>query len=169
MTKRWIGVLALGTLFALSIGSVGAGPRRVFVEQLRGKYEVPAVVTPARGVATFVVSPDDSQIRFRVINMFLPNATAAHIHLGAEDENGPVVVQLYSQAPGFGTMHGTLATGIITAANLTGPLAGMPLSTLLNAMRSGNAYVNVHTDDGVGAQNTGPGDMASGEMRGQID
>jgi hypothetical protein len=29
--------------------------------------------------------------------------------------------------------------------------------------------VNVHTDDGEGEQNTGPGDMASGEIRGQIE
>jgi hypothetical protein len=40
---------------------------------------------------------------------------------------------------------------------------------LVAAMRAGNAYVNVHTDDGVGQPNTGAGDMASGEIRGQIE
>jgi hypothetical protein len=35
-------------------------------------------------------------------------------------------------------------------------------------MRTGGAYVNVHTDDGVDPPNTGAGDMASGEIRGQV-
>ena len=35
-------------------------------------------------------------------------------------------------------------------------------------MRTGGAYVNVHTDDGEGEQNTGAGDMISGEIRGQV-
>ena len=35
-------------------------------------------------------------------------------------------------------------------------------------MRSGGAYVNVHTNDGVAPTNTGPGDFPGGEIRGQI-
>jgi hypothetical protein len=35
-------------------------------------------------------------------------------------------------------------------------------------MRAGNTYVNVHTNDGMGATNTGPGDFPGGEIRGQI-
>jgi hypothetical protein len=35
-------------------------------------------------------------------------------------------------------------------------------------MCAGNTYVNVHTDDGVAPPNTGQGDMASGEIRGQV-
>jgi hypothetical protein len=53
-----------------------------------------------------------------------------------------------------------------------GTTVGTPAITfdeLVEAMRSGGAYVNVHTDDGEGEQNTGPGDMASGEIRGQIE
>jgi hypothetical protein len=33
---------------------------------------------------------------------------------------------------------------------------------------SGNAYVNVHTNDGVARPNTGPGAFPGGEIRGQI-
>jgi hypothetical protein len=29
-------------------------------------------------------------------------------------------------------------------------------------------YANVHTDDGQGEDNTGPGDFPSGEIRGQL-
>jgi hypothetical protein len=39
---------------------------------------------------------------------------------------------------------------------------------LIAAMESGNAYANVHTNDGVAPPNTGPGDSPGGEIRGQI-
>jgi len=50
-----------------------------------------------------------------------------------------------------------LAEGTITAANLVGPLAGLTLNDLLDAVKAGNAYANIHT-----TQNPG------GEIRGQI-
>jgi hypothetical protein len=62
-----------------------------------------------------------------------------------------------------------LAEGTITSANLINDLAGKPLSALIAQMEAGNAYVNVHTNDGVGAVNTGPGDFPGGEIRGQLD
>jgi len=40
---------------------------------------------------------------------------------------------------------------------------------LLDAMRAGLTYVNVHTNDGVDGTNTGPGDFPGGEIRGQLD
>jgi hypothetical protein len=40
---------------------------------------------------------------------------------------------------------------------------------VLEAMRNGNAYVNVHTNDGVDPPDTGPGDFPGGEIRGQIE
>ncbi|MGH2765044.1 MAG: CHRD domain-containing protein, partial [Actinomycetota bacterium] len=63
---------------------------------------------------------------------------------------------------------GVLATGTITDEDLVGPLAGQPLSALVEEIEAGNAYVNVHTDDGVGDANTGPGDLPGGEIRGQL-
>jgi hypothetical protein len=44
----------------------------------------------------------------------------------------------------------------------------MDLDDVVAAMISGNAYVNVHTNDGVAPTNTGPGDFPGGEIRGQI-
>jgi hypothetical protein len=38
----------------------------------------------------------------------------------------------------------------------------------MTAIKAGNAYVNVHTSDGVDPGNTGPGDFPGGEIRGQI-
>ena len=100
----------------------------------------------------------------------IDNVVAAHIHLGSEEEAGPVVASLYGPVPpGGGPSNGRLAEGTITAANLVGPLAGQPLSALIEAMRAGNTYANVHTNDGVGAPNEGPGDFPGGEIRGQIE
>jgi hypothetical protein len=59
---------------------------------------------------------------------------------------------------------GVLATG----TNGTIVDGAISFDSLVSAMRTGGAYVNVHTDDGEGEQDTGPGDMASGEIRGQV-
>jgi hypothetical protein len=40
---------------------------------------------------------------------------------------------------------------------------------LVDLLTSGNAYVNVHTNDGIAPTNTGPGDFPGGEMRGQVE
>ena len=48
-----------------------------------------------------------------------------------------------------------LSTGTITGASLIGALAGQPLSALVSHIQAGNAYVNVHTNDGVAPINTG--------------
>ena len=83
--------------------------------------------------------------------------------------NGPIVAFLYGPvAAGGGRTDGVLAEGTITAANLIGPLAGHPLSDLVTALDTGNAYANVHTNDGVDGVNTGPGDFPGGEIRGPI-
>ena len=46
--------------------------------------------------------------------------------------------------------------------------AGGPLDDLLGALQDGDIYVNVHTSDGIGDINTGPGDFPGGEIRGQF-
>jgi hypothetical protein len=57
---------------------------------------------------------------------------------------------------------------MITEEDLVGPLAGFSLSDLVDEMQNGNTYVNVHTSDFSGRDNTGPGDFPAGEIRGQI-
>ncbi len=136
---------------------------------LSGAEEVPARDTNARGNALFSVSADGLSMTYKLIVANIDNVVAAHIHVAPAGVNGPVVLFLFGPAaPGGGPSNGVLAEGTVTAANLVGPLAGQPLSALLDAMSAGNAYVNVHTNDGVGATNTGPGDFPGGEVRGQI-
>ena len=129
----------------------------------------------ARGNATFQLSAAGDELTYRLIVANIENAFQAHIHRAAPGVNGPIVVWLYpSTAPvagpfGEGRIDGVIAEGTITAANLVGPLAGQPLSALIDAISSGNAYVNVHTNDGVAPTNTGPGDFPGGEIRGQVE
>src|SRR5439155_11311429 len=110
-----------------------------------------------------------TELSYQLIVANIDNVIAAHIHLGPPQVNGPIVVFLAGPfAPGGGRTDGVLAEGTITAANLIGPLAGHPLSDLVAEMESGNAYANVHTNDGVDGVNTGPGDFPGGEIRGPI-
>ena len=161
-------VLTAGSAFAANSKNVGT--------HLHGDEEVPARPTRAQGQATFRVNDDGTAIRYKLNVANIENVIMAHIHIAPPGENGGVVVWLYPSTtpnvqdpPGGGRLQGPIAEGTITAANLVGDLAGHPLSDLLDAIESGDAYVNVHTNDGVAPINTGPGDFPMGEIRGQLD
>ena len=137
-----------------------------FSATLSGAEEVPAVPSEATGTATFTIS--GNQITYTVNTTGLTNPVVSHIHIAATGANGPVRLNLCGTGdpvPPCGTGEGVLVTGT------NGTTVGDPAITfddLVAAMRAGNTYVNVHTDDGSPPPNTGPGDMASGEIRGQI-
>jgi hypothetical protein len=136
---------------------------------LHGGEEVPPRDTRATGEAIFHLSKDGTALHYRLIAANIENVVAAHIHVGPAGVNGPIVAFLFGPAaPGGGRTDGVLSQGTITAVNLVGPLAGQPLSALITQLEAGNAYVNVHTNDGVDPINTGPGDFPGGEVRGQI-
>lgn len=139
-----------------------AQPVLTFQAHLSGDSEVPAVDTKAVGETVFMVSKDSTKITYQLIVANLENVRMAHIHLAPAGVNGSVVVWLYPAAPPAvlieGTSNGILAKGIISAENLTGSLQGMPLTALIEAMRTGTAYVNVHTIK-----------YGGGEIRGQIE
>jgi hypothetical protein len=142
-----------------------SGPATSFSATLTGGEEVPAVVTSATGNATLDVS--GSAITYTVTVAGLANPIVSHIHIAPVGENGPVRLNLCgtTDTPACAIGDGVLVTGT------NGATVGAPAITfdeLVDAMRAGNAYVNVHTDDGIGQPNTGAGDMQSGEIRGQI-
>ena len=152
-----------------AVGAAGAGLNANWSKHLTGAEEVPARATPAQGQVILHVAPDGQSIDYRLIATNIDNVVQAHIHVGPAGANGPIVAFLYGLVPaGGGRQAGVLATGTITAADLVGPLAGQPLSALLTELRSGNAYANVHTNDGLGDPNTGPGDFPGGEIRAQL-
>jgi hypothetical protein len=169
-------LIIIGLTLALTAPAVvlAAKDRHFTAGRLDGGHEVPARVTNAHGIAKFKLSNDGTSLDYHLNVAQISNVFQAHIHMAPEGSNGDIVVWLYpSTAPGAGPLgtgptSGLLANGTITAANLIGPLAGRPLSDLVTAMESGNAYVNVHTNDGVAPTNTGPGDFPGGEIRNQI-
>jgi hypothetical protein len=153
---RKLTVIALVfSLFLLPASPVLAATRD-FTAHLSGGEEVPSVETLAQGQAIFQSNKDGTELSFKLIAANIENTTASHIHLAPAGVNGPIVVALY---PNFSTdkTPGIIAEGTITAANLIGPLAGHPLSDLLDAMEDGNTYVNIHTTQHPG-----------GEIRGQV-
>lgn len=149
--------------------SVAANGGKNAAVPLSGDEEVPARETRARGTAIFHLSKDGTTMAYKLIVANIENVVASHIHLAPAGTNGPVAVFLFGPAaPGGGRVDGVLAQGSFTAANLIGPLAGQSMDDLVAEMVAGNAYVNVHTNDGVAPGNTGPGDFPGGEVRGQI-
>jgi CHRD domain-containing protein len=165
-------LLGAGVVFALLLVVAGlavAGENRNYSVHLNGGTEVPANASKAVGQVKLRLSADGASLDYTLITANLDNPIAAHIHLGPPGVNGPVVAFLFGPgAPGAGTANGLLAEGTITAANLVGPLDGQPLSALIDALNAGNAYVNVHTNDGVPPTGTGPGDLPGGEIRGNL-
>jgi hypothetical protein len=149
--------------------SVVANGGRNAAVPLSGDEEVPARATRARGTAIFHLSSDGSELHHKLIVANIENVVQSHIHLGAAGTNGPIVVFLYGLvAPGGGRVDGVLAEGTITGANFINNLAGKTMDDLVAEIVAGNAYVNVHTNDGVAPTNTGPGDFPGGEVRGQF-
>jgi len=175
MRKVRLLVFVVAAVFAVVSAAVAVAQVTNFRTHLTGDEEVPARQTLAQSQAVFQLSEDGASLHYRLLVANIENAFMAHIHMGAPGANGPIVVWLFpSTAPvpgptGGGRIDGAVAEGTITAANLVGPLAGQPLSALMDAIVAGNTYVNVHTNDGIAPTNTGPGDFPGGEVRGQID
>jgi CHRD domain len=173
--RRVRSLIVAVAIAALAWGVVSATPAtaeppadRNFVTHLSGDEEVPARETSGKGLAVFHISKDGTSIDYKLIVTSIDNVFAAHIHLAPMGVNGPIVAFLFEGVPAGGRHNGLLAEGTITSADLVGPLLGQPLSTLIVPMQAGNAYVNVHTNDGVEPIDTGPGDFPAGEIRGQI-
>jgi hypothetical protein len=159
----------------VAVGVAVAGVNRNWSTHANGSMEVPAHDTNAQAQAIFHLSSDGSALEYKLIAANIENVFMAHIHMSQPGVNGQIVVWLYPSTAtvpgptGGGRVDGVIAEGTITAANLVGPLAGRPLAELVDALNSGNAYVNLHTNDGVAPANTGPGDFPGGEIRGDVN
>ena len=161
-------VVVLIVLIMLVTASVAYAASQGFGARLSGGEEVPPRDTPAKGSAAFQLSEDGTALSYTVKVANIENVFAAHIHCGPKHVSGPVGVTLFMGTPGGGPVSGTLASGTITAPDPGNACSWADLAAVVAAINSGNAYVNVHTNDGVAPTNTGPGDFPGGEIRGQI-
>jgi len=168
MRKIYSLLTVLLALLVFASGALAATDARNFMAELSGDNEVPARETDAFGGAFFRLNEDGTALSFRLKVARIENITASHIHCGAAGVNGPVGVTLFMGSAGSGPFSGLLASGMITAPDAGNSCGWVTLEDVVMAMKSGDTYVNVHTNDGVAPTNTGPGDFPGGEIRGQI-
>ena len=142
----------------------------------------------AQGQAIIKIAADQQSFEYKLIVANIENVVQAHIHCGPVGVNGPIVVWLYPNPSSTaalvgptGPQNGVLVQGTVnntvdppasnhvtttTSASCPGGVASF--ADVLERIREGNAYANVHTSDGVLPNNQGPGDFPGGEVRGQF-
>ncbi len=157
-------VFAAGTLAVIvavgsckddvGLTSIPPAPER-FIAFLSGANELTPITTPAQGLATVTVN--NHVLSYRVELSNIDSAFLAHIHDGRAGTNGGVMVNLYIP-PRLPTDTGF--TGLLVDDTIT------VVDSVLTLMRSGAAYVNVHTRGPTAAD--GSGGHGGGEIRGQL-
>ena len=143
--------------FTLVIGMAlpGFAAQGRYQADLSGSQEVPPVKTSATG--DFKLTVYKKALSFELNVSGLMNVSGAHIHRGKRGENGPPVAGLFGGPTKEGAFSGVLAEGTITEESLLGELQGKKIADLVRLLKSGNAYVNIHTET-----------FPDGEIRGQI-
>ena len=164
MTRCRVALVAFAFIAVTTLARADHGRGKNSLKaSLDGYHEVPAVSSTGTGELRLRINADDS-IDYELTYADLEGATttASHVHLGQKSVNGGVSFFLCGGGgrpactPGSGSFSGT-----VTAANIIGPagqgIAPAEMAEVLEALRSGVTYVNVHTDKHPG-----------GEIRGQI-
>jgi hypothetical protein len=169
----YAGLMAIGAL-AVAAGSTlvaqdGVSGRNSGRTFMNGFQENPSIVTAGTGTLELRINDDTQTIDFVLTYTNLEGgpATAAHIHIASRGVNGGVSGWLCGgggqpPCPPDGPGVTATLTGVITAANVTGPVnqgvAPGQIDRLIHAIRVGHTYANVHNARYPG-----------GEIRGQIN
>ncbi len=156
---RLLLIAALGSAFMLA--PMANAQKTKFEANLAGKNETPAVETSAQGTASFELSPDGKSLKYSLSVNDAADVTMAHIHLGEPGQAGKPVAPLYPEKMSsmssdksagasdnkmaMGTGMTCIAQGTITASQLVGSFKGKSIQDLVEAIRTGKTYVNVHT------------------------
>jgi hypothetical protein len=145
------------------------GRREIVRANLVGFNETPATLsTPASGTFWAEIDEDSGVIYFKLTYKDLTTSPPlfAHIHLGERHTTGGVMVFLCGGGPAANPKPACPAapaevTGSIMAADVIGPttqgITAGQFEKVLDAIRSGAAYANVHTST-----------YPTGEIRGQV-
>jgi hypothetical protein len=151
MMKPTTILVALVAAFAMA--SAAYAQEQKFEAELSGAAERPTPVE-TEGVGDAKFESDGASVAFELKwNDLTSPATAAHIHCGGPEVAGPVGVTLFSSAMDTeGEVKGTFS-----APDPGNRCGWEDLRDVLEAMDSGDTYVNVHTTKHPG-----------GEIRGQI-
>jgi len=152
---------------ALTIAVVGSVGAEEFKGKLSGYQETPLTINSAgSGEFTAKISKDGPTIEYELTYRDLttagtPNVQQAHIHFGRPAISGQIVLFLCTNlappagvptpqacptGPGEHTITGTLTVADVIARPTQGIDAGQAgLTEMIEAMRNGAAYANVHT------------------------
>jgi CHRD domain-containing protein len=167
-------IAVLGTVAA----AIATGGNRKFDERLNSYEEVPAISSAATGEFKARLSRFSDRIEWRLsYEGFTSNVTQAHIHFGQKSVNGGISVWLCANNPPItNAPAGTQAcpvregeiSGVIEPDDVVGPgrtatAAGQGIEPgefeeLVDAMRAGITYANVHTAN-----------FGGGEIRAQLE
>ncbi len=163
MLRKTLALASAGAVISV-MGFISAGCTKgtegmeVFEATLSPANEVPARSTAANGRVQYI--SDGTTVTYTIEVDDITNVIAAHIHSAVAGSNGPIRVFFLGNgsphpisSPVSFTDKSILVQSSFTAADVT----GVSFSDLLNQMRNGQAYTNVHTSQFPG-----------GEMRGQI-
>jgi hypothetical protein len=164
------GVLTVFATLVLLAAPPALGADRNFKTDLESYQEVPSISSTASGDFEARLSRDETTLTYTLTYGGLQSdVRQSHIHFGQHSVNGNIVVFLCQTeaspdptglaptCPQEGTVTGTL-----TAANMTGASAGQGIAAgefaeLVDALRGGVTYVNVHSSV-----------FGGGEIRGQL-
>jgi hypothetical protein len=134
-----------------------------FKSKLIGFQETPSILSNGTGTFSASLDPGGTSISYTETFSGLSSpVNVSHIHFAEPGVAGAVFVFLCGGnvkpacPAGGGTVTGTITAADVLAVTAQG-ITGGDLSELLRILKSGNAYVNVHTTNHPG-----------GEIRGQV-
>lgn len=149
-------LVVMAAFFAASVTYAAEAKGPVYKAKLTAKEELKQPKSKADGTAVFRLINNGKELTYKIYVKNLKDPNAAHIHVGKKGEDGPPIVTLLSSAK-KGNVNGLLAEGTLTDKDIMGDFKGKKIQDLANMIKSGDTYVNVHTDN-----------HPEGEIRGQI-
>jgi len=179
--QRFFQTMGVVSLFAFLSAPVFADHGRGKLDtkldaQLDGLQEVAVIGSPVTAIVSSLIVDGDGKFRAKIRNNgtalqfklewndLSGNPLAAHIHLGQPGTAGGIAIHLCGTGGkpacplgSAGSLEGTLTAADVVAIPAQGLTAG-DLEGVLQAMRAGATYVNMHTP-------TWP----AGEIRGNIE
>jgi len=144
----------------------------VFTATLAGDHEVPLVSSPAQGSFRAEIDDVAQQVHYELsYSGFTTAVRQSHIHIAQPFASGSIMVWLCDSATnpapapvdvplcpqGEGTVTGTISAADVGTGSSAQGVATGEFEEFVAAIRSGNAYANVHSTQ-----------SQSGEIRGQL-
>ncbi len=162
--------IALGLLVAVMLpgatSATASSPATHFVAHLTGAQETPPNGAKGTGTLDIRLVSNGTKLRFKLTSNGVAQISQSHIHIGARGTAGPITVYFFAiPPPPWNSVTGDNfeVGGVRTAADVHGshpgtvPPVPFTFAEVVAALRSGNAYVNIHSPT-----------FPAGEIRGQI-